>query len=289
MNQGLTLECAWSGCLLFPAISVIIKDQVSVVWTLARRCSGMCWLEKYRAKSDESPYSIKVSWQESMAGAITALEPQKKNAERVNVYIEGTFAFGISAIDAVRLRVGQMLSDAEIEALRQGDQGVRAYERAVRLLSHRARSAEEIRQALSKAEVPADVIENTLTRLIDHGYVDDLAFAQAWVADRQAFHPLSTRALRYELRRKGIADAITDQVLSTLDQAEAAFRAVRTQAKRLKGLDRRGVYNRLVPFLARRGFDYDTARAAIEQLLQELEAQGGAGLDRGGGDDADFD
>lgn len=225
-----------------------------------------------------------------MSGTISALEPQKKSAERVNVYIEGTFAFGLSVIDALELRVGQMLSDSEIELWRARDETGRAYERALRLLAQRGHSADEIRQALTRAKIPAATIDATLARLETNGYLDDLAFAQAWLNDRLMFRPISARAVRYELHAKGVAEAIIDEVLAGFDGADAAYRAVRKQVRRLVGHDRRTAYARLVPFLARRGFDYGTARVAIDRLLEELAAVGDTGeSDVGGEDDADID
>ncbi len=35
-----------------------------------------------------------------MAGRITALRTQKKNPDRVNVYLDGRFAFGLAAMEA---------------------------------------------------------------------------------------------------------------------------------------------------------------------------------------------
>ena len=56
-----------------------------------------------------------------MAGTITALEIQKHNQERVNVYLDGEFAFGLTVLEAARLKKGQALSDNEISALRAKD------------------------------------------------------------------------------------------------------------------------------------------------------------------------
>ena len=225
-----------------------------------------------------------------MSGTISALEPQKKSADRVNVYIDGTFVFGLSAIDAAGLRVGQTLSDPDIEMWRARDEAGRAYERALRLLGQRAHSTTEIRQALVRAKVSDSAIEATLARLETNGYLDDLAFAQAWLADRQAFRPLSASALRYELRTKGVADAIIDEALVDFDSDDAAYRAVRTQARRIAGLDRRSVYARLVPYLSRRGFNFNAARTAIDRLLEELAADSTTRVnDVGDKDDAEYD
>ena len=54
-----------------------------------------------------------------MAGRITALKYQKRNKDRVNVYLDGRFALGLPAVVAATLKRGQLLSDAEIEALQE--------------------------------------------------------------------------------------------------------------------------------------------------------------------------
>jgi len=114
-----------------------------------------------------------------------------------------------------------------------------------------------------------------LARLETLGYVDDYAFAQYWVENRERFRPRGARALRYELRQKGIADAIIQKALDGFDGAESAYAAAQDQARRLRGLDRRTFRTRLSGFLARRGFDYDTVREAVERLVHELEETDG--------------
>ena len=46
---------------------------------------------------------------------ITALKAQKRNPNRINVYLDGIFAFGLARVVAAWLQVGQTLSDEKIE------------------------------------------------------------------------------------------------------------------------------------------------------------------------------
>src|SRR5258707_3645985 len=115
-----------------------------------------------------------------MAGTITALEVQRNNKERVNVYLDGEFAFGLTMIEAARLRKGQQLSDAEIAALKSTDSAQQAYERAVRFLGQRPRSTAEVRHNLTDKEIDASLIDEVITRLEGQGYLDDTAFAPYW-------------------------------------------------------------------------------------------------------------
>jgi len=123
-----------------------------------------------------------------MAGTITALRFQKRNKDRVNVYLDGQFAFGLTAIEAVRLRVGQMLSDDDVARLQVQDEVERAYERALYFLSYRPRSEAEVRRNLRKKNVEDRVAEVVVERLTRTGLLDDQEFARYWVESRLQFN-----------------------------------------------------------------------------------------------------
>jgi regulatory protein len=205
---------------------------------------------------------------------ITRLETQKRNVQRVNVYIDEVYAFSLSLDEAARLRKGQSLSDAEIAALRGDDEVARAVERATRFLAGRPRSTHEVRQSLARKDVPPPVIELALDRLRALGYLDDPAFAEFWVSNRRQFKPLSARALRYELRQKGITNDIIDDVLEAQDEDDDAYRAAQAQVRRVRATDRAELRHKLMMFLARRGFSPRVSRDAVTRLLDELDADG---------------
>jgi regulatory protein len=96
---------------------------------------------------------------------ITALEIQKRNAERVSVYIDGEFAFGLPLMEAAKLRKGQELSDDDVQTLREIDAVARACDQAMRLLARRPYSTDEIRRNLQSHGVAPPVIDAALDKL----------------------------------------------------------------------------------------------------------------------------
>lgn len=209
-----------------------------------------------------------------MAGTITALRIQKRNRERVNVYLDGAFAFALPILTATRLRRGQYLSDADIGQLQAQDAEQRAYERCLRYLARRSRSVAEIRRYLERIGASAATVEAVIGRLTAAGYLDDRAFAAAWVADRERLRPRSQAALRQELRQKGIADAVIAEALQGLDDQEAAYRAALPRARRLAQLDSRAFRQKLGSFLLRRGFSHEVVWPVVAQLWREVRGQG---------------
>jgi regulatory protein len=205
-----------------------------------------------------------------MPGTITALVAQKKNPDRVNVYLDGKFAFGLAAIEAVRLRRGQVLTEADIERLQAADDVEKAREKALQFLSNRPRSEWEVRQNLLKAGYEAETIDRVLERLRGVSLVDDAAFARYWIDNRTQFNPRGEVALRQELRRKGVEREVIDAVLGESEHAEdrAAIQAALAKADRYRQLPRAEFAQKLGAYLARRGFDYETVREAVQAAWQ---------------------
>lgn len=207
-----------------------------------------------------------------MGGTITALRTQKRNPDRVNVYLDGRFAFGLQAIVAAKLRVGQRLSDAEIEALQEQDVLEKAYERALRFLSYRPRSTAEVRRNLRDKGIPSPVIEAVVERLTRAGLLDDAAFARYWVEQREEFRPRGGAALRHELLQKGVDREIIEEALQNLDEAHNAYHAAKKRASRYRHLDQATFYRRMAGYLQRRGFPYEVVKEITERVWRESHA-----------------
>jgi regulatory protein len=207
-----------------------------------------------------------------MAGKITALKFQKKDPDRVSVYLDGHFAFGLPAIVAARLLLGQFLSDPDIEALQEQGQAESAYNRALNYLSYRPRSRWEVVTYLQGKGLPAEQVEGIVDRLEAAGLLDDEAFAQFWVENRGQFRPRGLRGLRYELQRKGISDAVIDRAVASVDASAGAYQAAASKARQLDHLDRATFRRKLIEYLARRGFDYEIAQETAERCWVELTA-----------------
>ncbi len=207
-----------------------------------------------------------------MSPTITAIDPQQRNQERVSVHLDGEFAFGLPLIESARLHVGQVLSEAEITALRHIDDVARALDHAVKLLARRPYSTTEIRRNLQSKQFAPPTIDEALAKLEDLGYVDDRAFARYWIENREQFRPRGPRALAYELRQKGLPDALIREALADLDSGDSAYRTGADYARRVRGLSQPEFRRKMGAYLGRRGFDYDTVRETVDRLIDELES-----------------
>ena len=93
-----------------------------------------------------------------------------------------------------------------------------------------------------------------------------MAFAQFWKDNRESFSPRSQWLTRLELRRKGIADDIIDEVIDNIDDDTSAYRAALSKARSLPPSDYQSFRRRLGGYLKRRGFSYEVINHTVERL-----------------------
>ncbi len=204
---------------------------------------------------------------------ITDIKPQKRDTQRLNVYLDGEFGFGVARAVAPWLKIGKELSREEIEGLQAKDEAEKAYQRALNYLSYRERSEEEVCGNLRKHDFPDTAIEEVLERLRRNTLLSDKRFAEKWVENRDAFHPRSRRALAMELRQKGISSSIIDEVLTEVDDHKMAYNAAQKKLRRLQDLEWPEFRKKLHGYLGRRGFSYGVTAEVTKQVWEERELE----------------
>jgi len=204
---------------------------------------------------------------------ITALRFGKGRSKKVNVSLDGRHAFNLELDVAIkeRLKVGQEISTGQVEALKKAGYQQRCYDAAARLLGYRPRSEHEMKQRLAQHGFDKATIGEVLARLKEQGLVDDGNFARFWRDNRQSFSPRSQWLTRVELRQKGVPDEIINQVVSSIDDTDNAYRTAKKKADSLTITDYQDFRRRLGEYLKRRGFNYSVIIKTIERLWQERE------------------
>jgi len=171
-------------------------------------------------------------------------------------------------------------------------------EAAARFLEARSRSVSEVRRRLTGAGYRADLVEGAIERMTELGMLDDDVFARAWVESRDRARPRGERAIRDELRLKGIDRSTVDLVMEERreaaeergveDSADASVGPDRAAAERLLAKHRRALLRvadprqrrqRAYALLARNGFDPETCREVAASVL--ADAAGASGDDEG--------
>lgn len=152
------------------------------------------------------------------------------------------------------------------------DQIKKYLENTYRFLTIRNRSEKEIRDYLIKKKATAEIIEHIVSLLKEQKFLNDETFARSWVAQRARFRPKGKQFLKFELQQKGVAKDIIEQVLSEEqedlpDELMQAKRLIEKRMEKMQGKPRQEIYNKVGAFLARRGFNWDIIKKAIDSFL----------------------
>lgn len=208
-----------------------------------------------------------------MKKTITEISAQKRNRRRVNISLNGSYAFSLDRLTAAWLSLGRELSDADIEQLQLRDEVEVGFTHALNLLSHRSRSVAEMTRYLEGKGYAPSTLQAVLARLEEEGLLNDERFAKDWVENRNTFRPRSHSQLKAELRFKGLSESAIDAALeeSGVDDTALAMAAARKQAHRYQSCDYETYRKKLGNALLRRGFSYATVNETLRALWTEVQ------------------
>jgi regulatory protein len=196
---------------------------------------------------------------------ITSIKQQVKRVNRYSIYIDDKYSFSLS--DGELLNTGlvpnQELTVEQLTELKDTARIDKGFSSALGLLARRARSRWELEQYLTRKEYDAPTSVVILNKLSKYGYVNDEAFATAWVENRRLLKATSRRRLTQELRQKRVPDEIIQKVLAEdeTDERSILTDLVARKRKQTKYQDSL----KLMQYLSRQGFSYDDIKTAIQE------------------------
>ena len=225
----------------------------------------MCLAKKSPKKSEKR--KVRNRLKTFYVSVITAIKPQK-NKKRVNIYLNGKFAFGLDLINFVKLglKVEQNLSEEKIEQILEKAEYQKIYNKLLRFATLRPRSTQEIKNWFKKHKVNERLHKKMFNGLTRLDLLDDKKFAQWWVEQRQNFRPKAKRILSQELWIKGISRNIIEDVLAEfeIDEAKIAKNILMKKEYKWNKLPKLEKRKKMGEFLARKGFGWDVIREVVK-------------------------
>ena len=207
-------------------------------------------------------------------GTITSVSVQKRDPNRVSVFVDKRFSFGIPAdlVFELGLRNGVELTQELLDTCLVRDQRYRARRKALDLLAYRPRTRAELASRLARAGFEPDVTEYALERMDALGYIDDEAYGRTYARERLVNRGFGPRRVVTELGKRGIPRATAERLVAELSgersEQDDAYRQALSIATRLeRETDVTKRRRKLWSYLTRRGFGSDTVRAVSDRLL----------------------
>jgi regulatory protein len=199
---------------------------------------------------------------------ITSIK-QQKNKDRVNVYLDDKFGFGIDLDNFVllHLKVDQELTEKEIEDIVKKAEFQKTLDKLLRFAMVRPRSEKEVTDYFRRKKVHESLHDKLLEKLKHLELIDDEKFAKWWIEQRQAFRPKPKRILDQELRIKGVDREIVQRILGEedVDEEKMARELIEKKSYKWKNLPTRESRQKKSQYLAGKGFSWDV----IEKVLSK--------------------
>lgn len=207
-----------------------------------------------------------------MKKRLTDIQIDEETPSRRILFLDGAYFDSVDAgcIPKLGLRVGIEIEAEVLQKLIEADEGMRAKNYALALLSNQSYSKNQMINRLEQKGFGTAAINITLEDLEQLGHIKDENFAKKWVARRQHSKPKGKKMLEHELANQSIDRTTVDRVLAGIDGTEetnTALKLAQKQAKRYQSLSPQVAKRRLHGFLLRRGFDYETIQSVIERVL----------------------
>ena len=206
---------------------------------------------------------------------ITNIEEQKRNQNRVNIYVDDLFTIGIE--EELRFKydlvVGMEVTDEFIKEILTVEEKNRVLNTCLKYLSFRQRSTKEVFDYLSRKEYDEMHILSAIDYCTENKYLDDYEFAKAYNKDKSNLNKWGPKRIKYELKLKGIDETIINEVATPRkeDEYEIAYTLAQKKINSYKNDDRNGKYRKLSGFLGRRGYSYDIISKVVKEILDEIE------------------
>ncbi len=205
---------------------------------------------------------------------ITKIEYQKNNKNRVSIYLDDSYAFGIDLNIMIKysLKKNMALDDDFVEEILKSEEEINVYNHALSILSRSVKSEKQLREKLKEKGFDQQFTENAITKLKSQRYLDDEKFCELLINSKINSSGQGKRRIKEALYEKGVHRDIIEEKMSMMSDEDELERARLLGAKKLSTLkeeDMRKKYIKLSGYLINKGFEYSTVKKAVSQLIDK--------------------
>ena len=204
---------------------------------------------------------------------ITKIEYQKNNKNRVNIYLDDSFAFGIDLNIMIKysLSKNMELEEGFIEEILKAEEEINVYNYALSVLSRTFKSEKQLIAKLTEKGYDKQFIDIAIIKLKEKKYLDDEQYSEILINNKITVSKYGKRRIKQDLYNKGISNDIIDEKLSLISDDDELGRALSLGRKKLRTIknddERRSI--KLTNHLINKGFEYSTVKKAVVALLKQ--------------------
>ncbi|MEY8764404.1 MULTISPECIES: recombination regulator RecX [Clostridium] len=205
---------------------------------------------------------------------ITKVEIQKKNRERVNVYIDGHFAFpcNLELVYTFDITKGKIVDVEYLKGIVDENNYMKCKNSALTILDRTYKTEKQMRDKLAEKQYDDGTISKVIDFLKKYKFIDDSKFVELYIKEKIDFQ--GRNKIKYSLLKKGIGENILNEKLNSIDshfEEKAALNmAQKKYASILKSENSvKKIYKKLGDYLIRKGYDFSMVKSVLGKVLKE--------------------
>ncbi|MGL4453421.1 MAG: recombination regulator RecX [Sarcina sp.] len=206
---------------------------------------------------------------------ITDIQVQKRNNERVNVYVDGEFTFACDSefVYKEKLKTGMQIDLEKIKKIVIEDELKKCKNTALRIVERSFKSENEVHKKLIEKGYEEEVVGVALAFLSEYGYINDKNFASMYIRDKLKTE--GKNKIKYALIRKGIDESIIKEALYENANEETEFETAIKLAKRRydsikkRETDKYKLSQKLYRFLVGKGYNFDLVSEVVRKVTND--------------------
>lgn len=203
---------------------------------------------------------------------ITKIEIQKRNKERVNLFLDGEYAFSISAelVYKEHLKVNDEIDYKEIKDLAEKESFSRCKESGLRIIEKNYKTEKEVRDKLKQKGYEENAIEYSIKFLKEYNFINDNYYAKAFISDKLS--TMGSQKIKYNLIQKGISKEIIEEELVNINKENEKSTALDMAKKKVeiirkKETDNYKISGKLYRYLISKGYEMSIVSDIVKEVM----------------------
>jgi len=203
---------------------------------------------------------------------ITKIEIQKRNKERVNLFLDDEYAFSLSTelVYKEALKVNEEVDSKKLGVLAEREGLIRCKDSALRIIERSYKTEKEVRDKLSTKGYEDNAINKSIEFLKEYDFINDIKYTKAYIKDK--LNSTGSNKIKYTLIQKGISKELIEEELSNLNEDNEKKVAIELAKKkfiiiRKRETDNYKISGKLYRYLLSKGYGYDVVNEVVKEVM----------------------
>ncbi|MCJ7690584.1 MAG: recombination regulator RecX [Clostridiaceae bacterium] len=213
-----------------------------------------------------------------MSNIITKIEMQKKNKDRVNIYMDDEFAFACDAglVYKHNITKGKTIDKENLEDIVNEDNYIKAKNSALHFLESSFKSAKQVIDKLTLKDFDVKTIDRVMAFLKEYDFVDDKRFVELFIKEK--VRSSGKNKIKFTLLKKGLPQELIEEGLNTITSEQQSLIALKLGEKKINILfksekDTRKLYKKTADYLVRNGFDFEIINDVLSSVIKNYTSE----------------